>query len=186
MMNCKPDFLKNWLVSLLLIFLCDATFGQTIIEGTNVFVQSPDKNISIRVYQKEDRNKKRTLYYTVSYKSAAIINESVLELQLDNHLSESAMALKIDKHERWMENLKVKRIITSSKDTSWMPVVGEKKIIPDKYNGAVIEMVKDDNTIYNVNVELRAYNEGAAVRFFFPERQTAAAGWFRCCSCRVL
>jgi hypothetical protein len=171
MMNCKPDCLKNWLVLILLMLPGATTFGQTIIEGTNVVIQSPDNNLAIRFYQKEDASKKRTLYYTVSYKSFTVISESVLELQLDNHLSESAMALKIDNHERWMENLKVKRITTSSKDTSWMPVVGEKKLIPDKYNAAVIEMVKDDNPIYNVNVELRACNEGAAVRFFFPENE---------------
>src|SRR5689334_15471830 len=126
-MNCKPDCLKNWLVLFLLIFFGATTFGQSIVEGTNVVIQSPDKNIAIRFYQKEYANKKRTLYYTVSYKNVPVINESVLELQLDNHLSESAMALKIDNHQRWMENLKIKRITTSSKDTSWMPVVGEKK-----------------------------------------------------------
>jgi alpha-glucosidase len=81
------------------------------------------------------------------------------------------MALKIDKHERWMENLKVKRISASSKDTSWNPVAGEEKTIRDYYNAATIEMVKDDNPIYNVNVEIRAYNAGAALRFFFPENE---------------
>jgi alpha-glucosidase len=81
------------------------------------------------------------------------------------------MALKIDRHQRWMENLKVKKIITSSKDTLWQPVAGERKIIRDHYHAATIEMVKDDNPIYHVNVEIRAYNEGAALRFFFPENE---------------
>jgi hypothetical protein len=163
--------LKNWLLSSFVILLTDAAFSQIVVEGTNVVIQSPDKNLSIRFYQMEDADKKRTLYYTVTYKNKPVITESVLELQLDNHLSESAMALKIDKHERWMENLKVKRITTSSKDTSWISAIGEKKIIPDKYKAATIEMVKDDNPIYNVNVEVRAYNEGAALRFLFPENE---------------
>lgn len=163
--------MKNWLVLFFVILLHDIAFSQTIVEGTNIAIQSPDKNFAIQFCQKENGDKKRTLYYTVSYKSKQVVNESILELQLDNHLSESAMALKIDKHERWMENLKVKRITTSSKDTSWQPVVGERKVIRDNYNAATIEMVKDDNPIYNVNVEIRAYNEGAALRFFFPENE---------------
>jgi len=171
MMNCKSSHLKNWMVLFFIVLLGHAAPGQTVVEGTNVVIQSPDKDLRIRVYQKEDADRKRTLYYTVSYKSKPVINESVLELQLDNHLSESAMALKVDKHERWMEDLQVKRITASSKDTSWMPVAGERKIIRDRYNAAAVEMVKDDNPIYNVNVEIRAYNEGAAFRFFFLKNE---------------
>jgi alpha-glucosidase len=163
--------MKTWFLLFFIITLSKISFSQTIVDGTQITIQSPDKDLSIQFYQKEDADKKRTLYYIVSYKNKPVINESVLELQLDNHLSESAMALKIDKHERWMENLKVKNIFTSSKDTSWQPVVGERKIIRDSYNAATVEMVKDDNPIYNVNVEIRAYNEGAALRFFFPENE---------------
>lgn len=162
--------MKNWFILFLVTLLSNFSFSQTIVEGTQITIQSPNSNLIVRVYQKEDGDK-RTLYYTVAFKNKPVINESVLELQLDNHLSESAMALKIDKHERWMENLRVKRITTSSRDTSWQPVVGEKKIIHDNYNAATIEMVKDDNTSYNVNVEIRAYNGGAAFRFFFPENE---------------
>lgn len=163
--------MKKWLVLFSIVTLSKISFSQAVVEGTSIVVSSPDKNLSIQFYQKEDVDKKRTLYYRVSYKSKTVINESILELQLNNHLSESAMALKIDKHERWMENLKVKIITTSSKDTNWQPVVGERKIIRDNYNAATIEMVKEDNSIYNVNVEIRAYNEGAALRFFFPENE---------------
>lgn len=171
MMNCKQNWIKDWLVLFFVILLSDVLFAQTIVAGTQTTIQSPDKNLIIQFYQKQDADRKHTLYYAVSYKNKPVINESVLDLQLDNHLSESAMALKVDTHQRWMENLKVKRIITSSKDTNWQPVVGEKKIIHDNYNAATIEMVKDDNPIYNVNVEIRAYNEGAAFRFFFPENE---------------
>jgi hypothetical protein len=161
------------LLSLVLFFTINVTdaIAQTIVEGTQATIQSPDKNLTIQFYQKEDAGKKRTLYYTVSFKNKPVINESVLELQLDNHLSESAMALKIDRHQRWMENLKVKKIIASSKDTSWRPVVGEKRIIRDNYNSTIVQMVKDDNPAYNVNVEIRAYDQGAALHFFFPENE---------------
>jgi hypothetical protein len=174
MMFYKNEILvtRYGLLVLLLLFRVLPVIAQSsIVEGTQTSVQSPDKNLIIQFYQKKDKDEKRTLCYIVSYKKQPVINESVLELQLDNHLSESAMALKVDRHQRWMENLKLKRIVTSSKDTSWESVVGERNIIRDNYNAATIEMVKDDHSIYNVNVEIRAYNEGAALRFFFPENE---------------
>lgn len=163
--------MKKFFVLFFIAFLECSAFSQSVVEGASVTIQSPDRNLTIEFYQKEEAGKKRTLYYTVSYKNRPVINESVLELELDNRLSESAMALKIDNHQRWMENLKVKRITASSQSTSWQPVVGENKIIHDNYNAATVEMVKDDNPIYNVNVEIRAYSEGAAFRFFFPENK---------------
>jgi alpha-glucosidase len=144
---------------------------QTIVAGTETIIQSPDKKLQLKFYQKQNPESKCTLYYQLYYKGQPVINESVLELQLDNHLSESAMALKLDTHNRWMENLKLKKINTSSKDTSWKSVVGERAVIRDNYNAATIEFVKDDNPIYLVNVDIRLYNEGAALRFFFPENE---------------
>ena len=166
-------FQKCYPIALMIgmLLLSPKMHSQAIVGDTQTSIQSPDKNLTLQFYQKEDADKKRALYYTLSYKNKQVINESVLELQLDNHLSESAMALKIDSHARWMENLKIKSITTSSKDTTWQPVVGEKKIIRDNYNAATIEMVKDDNPIYPVNVQIRVYNEGAAFRFFFPENE---------------
>lgn len=154
-----------------IMLLSEAASGQSIIEVRSEVVESPGKNLSVRVFQKETADKKRTIYYSVSYKNKPVISESVVELQLDNHLSESAMALKIDKHERWMENLTIKRVIASSADTSWKPVVGEKEMIRDHYNAIAIDMVKDDNPIYALTMEVRAYNEGVAFRFSFPENE---------------
>ncbi|EOR94356.1 Alpha-glucosidase [Arcticibacter svalbardensis MN12-7] len=145
--------------------------GQNIIEQSRVSVWSPDKNIKFDFYQKGFADGKRVLYYTVQYKNKAVINESVLDLQLDNHLSESAMALKVDKHEKWFENLEIKRISNSVHDTTWKPKNGEKAEIRDYYNAANIELVKDDTSIYLMNVEIRVYNEGAAFRYFFPENE---------------
>src|SRR5215211_9096493 len=109
---------KNWFFLFFVILLSDVAFSQAIVNGTSMVISSPDKNLTIQFYQKQDTGKNRTLFYTIHYKSKPVVNESALELQLDNHLSESAMALKIDTHKRWMENLKVNRIITSSTDTS--------------------------------------------------------------------
>lgn len=160
----------------LCVFVAQLLFAQTItaqtvVETSRTTLQSPDKNYKLNFYQKKERDGKLQMYYELSYKNKSVINESVLDIQLDNRLSESAMALKVDKHERWTENLVVTNITTSSNDTSWKTVVGERSMIRDYYNAATIEMVKDDNPIYVMHMQLRAYNEGIAIRYFFPENE---------------
>ena len=161
---------KSYLL-FLLSFPASWATAQTLVAGSDVTILSPDNNLSVRFYQKESNTGNRTMYYQVTYKSKPVINESELDLQLDNNLSERAMALKVDKHSKWFENLAINKISKSSKDTTWKPVTGERASVRDNYNAVTIQAVKDDNPIYPVHIELRAYNEGAAIRYFFPENQ---------------
>jgi len=160
-------------LSLLILSVSFSTIyaQENIIAGSKVALLSPDKAYDIKFYQRRNADATSTMYYTVDYKGKAIITESVLDIQLDNHLSEMAMALKVDQHKKWCENLVVKKITTTTRDTSWKPVYGENSLIKDNYNAGTIEMVKDDNPIYLLNIELRAYNEGVAFRYFFPENE---------------
>lgn len=157
------------LITTLATLISDHSSAQTIPDETRTTVQSPDKNITVQFYQQQTAPGKREMIYLLRYKNKPVISESTLDLQLDNNLSERAMALKVDKHAHWCENLKVTHILTTSKDTTWQPVCGEQSHIRDHYNAATIELVKDDNPIYTMNVEIRVYNEGAAIRYFFPE-----------------
>jgi alpha-glucosidase len=162
--------IKTFIALILAAMFLQAS-AQSIIAGTTVTVQSPDKNLTATFHQKLDSKGSRTMYYTVTFKNKEVIKESALELILDNRLSESAMALKVDTLSRWTSNLIVKKISTFSKDTSWKPVVGERAIIRDNFNAATVELVKEDNPIYPMNVDLRIYNEGVAIRYFFPENE---------------
>ncbi|MEJ6979725.1 glycoside hydrolase family 97 N-terminal domain-containing protein [Pedobacter sp. P351] len=154
-------------IAILSVFTC---FGQGLIASSEVTLLSPDKNLSVKFYQK-GTPASRIMYYQVSYKNKQVINESELDLQLDNNLSERAMALKVDKHTKWFENLTISKVVRSSKDTTWIPVHGEEASIRDNYNALTVNAVKDDNPIYPVNIEIRAYNEGVALRYFFPENE---------------
>ncbi|WP_245843470.1 glycoside hydrolase family 97 protein [Niastella vici] len=168
MTNCKR--LMKRVVALLASFGTLANVAaQNIIDSTKAVITSPDKNYVVSFYQKQNADGTRSLFYTLNYKQQPVITESSLDIQLDNHLSERAMALKVDSHARWCENLQVKAIRYTAKDTSWKPLYGERAVIRDNYNAVTIEMVKDDNSIYWMHVEMRVYNEGAAVRYFFPE-----------------
>jgi len=162
---------KLVLISILIVGYTNAFAQRDIIEKSKTTISSPDKNIIVQFYQKKLNDSMRTMYYSVSYKGKPVMNESVLDIELDNHLSEQAMALKVDRHKHWCENLSVVQIVSFTRDTTWKPVYGEKNIIKDKYNSTIVETVKDDNPIYKFNIEIRAYNEGVGIRYFFPENE---------------
>jgi alpha-glucosidase len=134
-------------------------------------VASPDGHIVLELAQKMDAAGKRVLSYNVRYDGATVIRDSQLELRLDNHLSENAMALPVDHHARWFENLRVTGVRRSSHDSTWTPVTGERAQIRDRYEALAVDLVKDDNPTYRLAVEVRAYDEGVALRFAFPEHE---------------
>jgi alpha-glucosidase len=152
-------------------FITLAAKAQNTATGAPLVIQSPDKNLTLKFYQKQSVDNKRTMYYQVTYQDKQVIGESVLDIQLDNQLSEKAMALKIDQHKNWCENLVIKDIKTTTHDTSWIPVNGERSQIRDHYNAADITLVKDDNPMYVMQVQVRVYDEGVAIRYYFPENE---------------
>lgn len=156
-------------LGMILLMIINLNGYAQVIDSTRQSILSPDKNIRVEFYQKNTDDGKRAMYYTVGYKSKPVILESMLDIQLDNHLSEQAMALKVDKHVNWCENLQYLNSTSSSHNTKWKPVYGERSEIKDNYNAATIHLVKDDNPIYKMDINIRVYNEGAAIRYFFPE-----------------
>lgn len=136
---------------------------------STVHISSPDDFLNVECHQQASSPGKRMLYYRVNYKGRSVIGESALDIRLDNRLSEEAMGLPVDRHADWCENLRITHISYYSRDTVWHPLYGERSSIPDRYNAAVIHLVKDDNPIYTMDVEMRCYDEGVALRYFFPE-----------------
>lgn len=159
------------LVLSILLFNSEVSATASAIEKSKQVIQSPDKNIIVQFYQKQITDSTRAMYYTVNYKGKPVILESLLDIQLDNHLSEQAMALKVDRHKNWCENLSVTSFDTSFINKEWKPFYGEKDVIHNHYNAVTIHLIKDDNPIYKMDVEIRVFNEGAAIRYFFPENE---------------
>ncbi|AYD47725.1 glycoside hydrolase family 97 protein [Arachidicoccus soli] len=165
----KISILNKTFLGLLCFFLLGNAKADSIHKSEKYKIQSPDKHLSIQFYQLENANGKRTMYYEVEFNNQLVIKPSVMDINMDNHLSEEAMALKVDKHKDWCENLKIINVAYSSLDTAWTPVCGEQDSIRDNYNAITIHLIKDDNPIYLMDVEIHAYNQGIAFRYFFPE-----------------
>jgi hypothetical protein len=153
------------------IILVNYSFGQSSAQLNEISIQSPNKKFECKFYQKKLTDSTVGMFYKVDFNGKAIVLESALDIQLDNHLSEQAMALKVDQHKKWCENLQLIGVDRLSKDSSWKPIYGERSVINEQYNAATIHLVKDDNPIYKMDVEIRVYNEGVAFRYFFPENE---------------
>jgi hypothetical protein len=155
---------KNiFVLTLLLIGFINLTTAQN-----HFTLNSPDQNLEFKIQQKDIAGKK-SFFYQISYKGRPVVLESLLDLQFDNYLAESSMAIKPDTEDKWFDNLKIVGSKISSKDSVWKPLYGENSVIRDKYNALTIETQKPNNLAYLMNIEVRAYNEGIAFRFLFPE-----------------
>ena len=163
--------MKSLLIMVMGWLLSTCALAQVNEQPGLASVVSPDNNVRFVFYQKTSPAGKRELYYRVTYKHKAVILDSQLDLRLDNHLSENAMALKVDRQEKWFDNLAIGDIRHTQHDGTWRPVVGERAVIRDHYNQMTVNMVKDDNPIYPLALEVRAYNEGVALRYTFPENE---------------
>jgi hypothetical protein len=155
-------------MKILAALLLAALFAQTAIGAE---VASPDGKLRLTFEQQSLPSGKRVLVYSVAYKGKPVISPSLLDLQLDNHLSESSMALPIDRQASWFDNLAVTGVSYASGDQTWKPVVGERAAIRDHFNAMNVALVKDDNPVYKMGIEFRAYNEGVALRYVFPENE---------------
>lgn len=161
------------LLALLLATLALAApaHAQDVVPDSRASVRSPNGQLQLDFYQQRLADGRRQMFYRLRYRGKLVIGDSLLDLQLDNHLSESAMALKVDRHASWFDNLAITSIRHASNDSSWRPVAGETAQVRDHYNLLTVGLVKDDNPIYPMAVEVRAYDEGVALRYVFPENE---------------
>lgn len=177
--------LKKMLVLMLGMAGMISAWSQQVIQNTKHTLASPNNNFVFTFYQKSTTDGKKQMCYTAMYKNQPVILESGLGVLIENQLFESALAIENDTSKMWSENLDFKKVSRSSKDTSWKPLYGERSLIPDQYNELTIELEKygngaaneeghagtayDRRRSYSLHLVVRAYNEGVAFRYFFPE-----------------
>ena len=75
----------------------------------------------------------------------------------------------------WLNGFTLKTIERKQQDTSWKPVYGERALVRDKYNEATYVLWRDNKERNQMNLQVRAYNEGIAFRYFFEEYKEGGA-----------
>ena len=138
-------------------------------------LQSPDGKCQFIFEQKDGK-----LTYRLNYADKEVIEEGELGVNIDNHLVESAMGIPVDNSGVWTKGMEVTSVENRTEDNSWKPVYGEYAQIRDHYNEMTIHLLKDgkhDNSgngydkrqHYLLDIIVRAYDEGVAIRYHFPE-----------------
>lgn len=138
-------------------------------------LQSPDGKYNFVFEQKDGR-----LTYRLDYAAKQVIEEGELGVNIDNHLVESAMGIPVDNSNVWTHGMEVTSVDRRSEDNTWKPVYGEYAQIRDRYNEMTIHLLKggkhqgasnayDKRQQYLLDIIVRAYDEGVAIRYHFPE-----------------
>ena len=143
---------------LLLALLASAQHHLTSPDGRNVIIVSQQGNEFI---------------YSVSHDGKAIVTDSRLGLDLDNYTWERALARKYPQYDCWMNGFTMDSVSTSEHRSVITNLWGEQAVVPDNYNAATLHLSKHDGSNYRLDIEVRAYNEGIAFRYFFPEHPQA-------------
>lgn len=138
-------------------------------------LSSPGGVQEVSFYQKQASLSVRTLCYRVSFKGQPVVEESRAGLELDNRIWEMALGQRDLKQPAcWMDNLEVDSVTYApTVDHTWKPLYGERSQVRDHYNAATLYLSKKDGSDYRLNIEVRAYDEGIAFRYFFPEHPKA-------------
>lgn len=119
--------------------------------------------------------------YSVAYNNKTIIEKSRLGVDIDNRLFESALAVPRGENANWSGDMVLKGEESFSVDNTWTPLYGENARIRDHYNQLVLHYEKGSNGLgsvsdgydkrkfYAMDIIVRAYDEGVAFRYHFPE-----------------
>lgn len=115
--------------------------------------------------------------YNVTYKGQAVVSNSRAGLNVDNRVWELALGIGRDVTNRpacWMDDFSVDSVSYGVEvNNVWHPLYGERSSIVENYNSGTIYLSKHDYSHYRLNIEVRAYNEGIAFRYFLPEHPQA-------------
>jgi len=179
--NYKMKHFKFNLLLVLSLLIISQLQAQSIIKKTLQKLSSPDGAYEFSFYQKQLAIGEKQMYYTLSYKGKTVVEESELGVLIENQLFESALAIPNDTCKIWGENLNFKDAERTTFDETWKPVYGEHTSIRNNYNELTLKFKKganetveltggyDKSKSYSMNVVVRAYNQGTAIRYFFPE-----------------
>ena len=163
----KSEEFATAMKKIICIFICFCTlsiFAQS--------VSSPDGKYTIAI---------DGMAYSITFNGKIIIEKSQLGVDIDNRLFESALGVPRGVHENWCGDLQLKSVDRMQVDTSWTPLYGENAQIRDYYNQMVLHYEKGSNgqgtvnegydkrKYYAMDIIVRAYNEGIAFRYHFPE-----------------
>ena len=154
-------------------FVCLLSMVTLVMKGE--VLSSPNGKYQFVFSQKDGK-----LMYSLDYANKPVVEEGELGVNIDNHLVESAMGIPVDTNRVWTKGMEVTSVEHRSEDNTWKTVYGEYSQIRDHYNEMTLHLMKggkhdnsgngyDKRQQYLLDIIVRAYDEGVAIRYHFPE-----------------
>lgn len=154
-------------------FVCLLSMVTLVMKGE--VLSSPNGKYQFVFSQKDGK-----LMYGLDYANKPVVEEGELGVNIDNHLVESAMGIPVDTNRVWTKGMEVTGVERRSEDNTWKTVYGEYSQIRDHYNEMTLHLMKggkhdnsgngyDKRQQYFFDIIVRAYDEGVAIRYHFPE-----------------
>ncbi|MCP4607246.1 MAG: glycoside hydrolase family 97 protein [Planctomycetes bacterium] len=143
-------------ISLVLAILSFIDVG--FVNGAQI-VKSPDGNVVVTFDVKDVGGQSGCLVYSVAYKNQPIVIDSRLGLAMKD-----APALEA--------GFNISFATSSSNNSTYSPVYGERKTIRDHYNQLVVEVKESKPPLRRLKLIFRAYNEGAAFCYKLPQQKS--------------
>lgn len=154
-------------------FVCLLSMVALVMKGE--VLSSPNGKYQFVFSQKDGK-----LTYRLDYVGKHVVEEGELGVNIDNHLVESAMGIPVDTNRVWTKGMEVTGVEHRSEDNTWKTVYGEYSQIRDHYNEMTLHLMKggkydnsgngyDKRQQYLFDIIVRAYDEGVAIRYHFPE-----------------
>ena len=132
------------------IILCIFSVLAISIYSKDVVIQSPDKKYNMVITDEGGY-----LHYSLKWNGKEKIMPSLLGIFANRN---------------WNDSLFIDEVNFSIKDTTWVPVYGERSKVRDNYGEYELHIGKL-KTKDKLILDLRAYNEGIAFRYRFPGGQ---------------
>lgn len=143
---------------------------------TALALTSPDGSQRIDIQYGVGADSVAAISYDVSFRGRPVVSGGRMGLDLDNRSWEMALALgkrKLDQPGCWMDMFRLDSVSYAQTDTTWHPLYGERSTVRDRWNGGTLHLSRRDASGYRLDIEARAYDEGVAFRYFFPEHPAA-------------
>ena len=142
-------------ISLALVFL--NFIDVRIVMGAQA-VKSPDGNVVVTFDVRDVGDQNGCMVYSVTYKNQPIVIDSGLGLVIKDAPAFEA-------------GFNIISVTSSSNNSTYSPVYGERKIIRDHYNQLAVDLKESNSPRRRVKLVFRAYNEGAAFCYTLPEQK---------------
>ena len=145
---------RNSMYKIILSIACLLVSVQLLHAQSTQKLSSPDGKLQFTF----DLSGEGALNYSITYQQTPIVLSSSLGIS------------------GWEKGFALSDVSLAKKDTVWKPVYGERSLIRDHYEEMSITLIRNKDAKRKLQIQVRAYNEGIAFRYVFPEHPEGGVG----------